>query len=107
MPGLRLTTSQARRLWGLDSETCVWLLTNLVEACFLSPTSSGLLHDVMRPPGRPPLSPERIAAAVASRATNKATSKRSIAHAPWCRCGRTFSRAVLHVPRMGASPDET
>ena len=35
MPGLRLTRRQARRLWGLDEETCIRILDWLVEAKFL------------------------------------------------------------------------
>lgn len=35
MPGLRLTRPQARRLWGLDEETCTRILHVLVEAKFL------------------------------------------------------------------------
>ena len=35
MPGLRLTPPQARRLWGLDDETCAQILDVLVEARFL------------------------------------------------------------------------
>jgi DNA-binding IclR family transcriptional regulator len=36
MPGMRLTSSQASRLWGLDSPTCQNLLDTLVEARFLT-----------------------------------------------------------------------
>ncbi len=35
MPGLRLTFQQARRLWGLDEETCGCLLDMLVVSGFL------------------------------------------------------------------------
>jgi hypothetical protein len=35
MPGLRLTVSQARRLWDLDTKLCESLLFTLVEARFL------------------------------------------------------------------------
>lgn len=35
MPGLRLTFQQARRLWGLDEETCACLLDTLVGCGFL------------------------------------------------------------------------
>lgn len=35
MPGLRLTFQQARRLWGLDEETCASLLDTLVVSGFL------------------------------------------------------------------------
>ncbi len=36
MPGLRLTSAQAQRLWGLDRPTCDAVLTALVNAKFLS-----------------------------------------------------------------------
>ena len=35
MPGLRLTTSQAQRLWGLDREICETVLQSLVSEKFL------------------------------------------------------------------------
>ena len=35
MPGLRLTSAQAQRLWGLDEQTCAQLLTSLTEDRFL------------------------------------------------------------------------
>jgi hypothetical protein len=38
MPGLRLTSRQAERLWGLDEETCAHLLDALLEAGFLQRT---------------------------------------------------------------------
>jgi DNA-binding IclR family transcriptional regulator len=41
MPGLQLTTDQARRLWGLDALTCQRLLRVLVDARFLSRTPDG------------------------------------------------------------------
>jgi DNA-binding IclR family transcriptional regulator len=41
MPGLQLTTDQARRLWGLDALTCQRLLRVLVEARFLARTPDG------------------------------------------------------------------
>ena len=41
MPGLRLTESQARRLWGLDSISCQSLLDALVDAKFLFRTQDG------------------------------------------------------------------
>ena len=37
-PGLRLTSAQARRLWGLDPPTCEALLRTLVDAKFLRRT---------------------------------------------------------------------
>jgi hypothetical protein len=36
MPGLRLTSQQARRLWGLDEPTCREILDFLVDAKFLA-----------------------------------------------------------------------
>ena len=41
MPGLRLTSDQARRLWGLDARTCQWLLCALVDTHFLKRTADG------------------------------------------------------------------
>jgi hypothetical protein len=41
MPGLRLTTPQARRLWGLDAASCDALLGALVDANFLFRTRDG------------------------------------------------------------------
>jgi len=41
MPGLQVTTDQARRLWGLDAQTCQRLLGVLVEARFLARTPEG------------------------------------------------------------------
>ena len=41
MPGLRLTSAQAQRLWGLDREACDALLGALVDAKFLFKTRDG------------------------------------------------------------------
>ena len=41
MPGLRLTASQARRLWGLDLSVCESVLSALVAQHFLTLTSDG------------------------------------------------------------------
>jgi hypothetical protein len=41
MPDLRLTHSQARRLWGLDDGVCARVLTALVDDCFLRITGDG------------------------------------------------------------------
>jgi hypothetical protein len=38
MPGLALSKPQARRLWGLDGDTCDLLLDELVNAHFLRKT---------------------------------------------------------------------
>jgi hypothetical protein len=41
MPGLRLTSAQAQRLWGLDRRTCEELLSALTRAQFLARTRDG------------------------------------------------------------------
>lgn len=41
MPGLKLTEAQARRLWNLDSDTCSFVLTTLLEQRFLKRTTKG------------------------------------------------------------------
>jgi len=41
MPGLRLTMSQAQRLWGLDERTCHVLLEHLVDTKFLCRSTHG------------------------------------------------------------------
>jgi hypothetical protein len=41
MPGLRLTSAQAQRLWGLDGRTCEELLTTLTRLHFLARTRDG------------------------------------------------------------------
>lgn len=41
MPGLRLTSAQAQRLWGLDRDVCDTLLSALVDAKFLNQTRDG------------------------------------------------------------------
>jgi hypothetical protein len=41
MPGLRLTSAQARRLWGLDADACANALRVLVESGFLRRTDAG------------------------------------------------------------------
>jgi len=47
MPGLRLTPSQAQRLWNLRSETCEAVLTRLVESkvLFRAPDGSFIRWD--------------------------------------------------------------
>jgi len=42
MPGLRLSTAQAQRLWSLDAATCTAVLGSLLDDCFLTRTSTGL-----------------------------------------------------------------
>jgi DNA-binding GntR family transcriptional regulator len=41
MPGLSLSSDQARRLWGLDERVCREVLTALVESGFLRRTPQG------------------------------------------------------------------
>jgi hypothetical protein len=41
MPGLRLTSAQAQRLWGLERDVCDALLAALVDARFLAKTRDG------------------------------------------------------------------
>ena len=41
MPGLRLSSAQAQRLWGLDRRTCEELLIVLAAANFLARTKDG------------------------------------------------------------------
>ena len=50
MPGLRLTTAQAQRLWGLDRGACDALLGALVDAKFLFRTRDGAFvrSDIIR-----------------------------------------------------------
>jgi hypothetical protein len=57
MPGLRLTTEQAQRLWGLDQQSCCDILAELVATSFLIRTADGRYarpsEDVVRfPPAR-------------------------------------------------------
>jgi hypothetical protein len=42
MPGLRVTSEQAQRLWGLDRDTCLTVLGALVDSSFLYRTSRGM-----------------------------------------------------------------
>jgi hypothetical protein len=41
MPGMRLTPQQAKRLWGLDEQTCLTLLQILVDEKFLARSREG------------------------------------------------------------------
>ena len=43
MPGLRLTLTQAARLWGLDHQTCRAVVDALVGTSFLRWTPMGLV----------------------------------------------------------------
>jgi hypothetical protein len=51
MPGLRLTSEQARRLWRLDETACEAVLGALVDARFLARTRDGafIRHDTSSP----------------------------------------------------------
>jgi len=51
MPGLRLTTAQAQRLWGLERDVCEKLLAALVDTKFLCRTRDGAF---VRPEGTVP-----------------------------------------------------
>jgi hypothetical protein len=46
MPGLRLTLTQASRLWGLDEGACRYVIDVLVRASFLRWTPGGTLARV-------------------------------------------------------------
>jgi hypothetical protein len=54
MPGLRLTTAQACRLWQLDAKTCETVLARLLDEHFLHCTRDGAY--VAFPETRPYLS---------------------------------------------------
>lgn len=41
MPGLKLTVSQAQRLWGMDRSTCEALIEELTASRFLARTRDG------------------------------------------------------------------
>jgi predicted transcriptional regulator of viral defense system len=41
MPGLKLTEHQARRLWGLDRNTCRVVLATLIDQGFLKRSPNG------------------------------------------------------------------
>jgi hypothetical protein len=44
MPGLRVTASQAQRLFGLDAITCDDVLAGLLQSGFLSRTVDGMFR---------------------------------------------------------------
>ena len=52
MPGLRLLPEQARRLWGLDAQTCGHLLQALVERGFLCRRADGTYGRLTDDPSR-------------------------------------------------------
>jgi hypothetical protein len=60
MPGLRVTEAQARRLWGLDADSCGALLQELIHSNFLFRTRDGAFMRVehsapLKAALRPPL----------------------------------------------------
>jgi Fic family protein len=61
MPGLRLTRPQAQRLWGLDEQTCVKLLDQLVDLKFLVVGANGNYMRLAE--GSPSPQPKRLAKA--------------------------------------------
>jgi hypothetical protein len=52
MPGLRLQPEQARRLWGLDAQTCGHLLQALVDRGFLCRRADGTYGRLTDDPSR-------------------------------------------------------
>lgn len=54
MPGLRLTSQQAQRLWGLDEGTCLRLLEFLVDAKFLCRPGHGMYTRLTDSHAHPP-----------------------------------------------------
>ena len=52
MPGLRLRPEQARRLWGLDAQTCSRLLQALVDSGFLYRGADGTYGRLTAGPSR-------------------------------------------------------
>ena len=52
MPGLRLQPEQARRLWGLDAQTCGRLLQALVDRGFLCRRPDGTYGRLTDDPSR-------------------------------------------------------
>ena len=52
MPGLRLLPEQARRLWGLDAQTCSHLLQALVDRGFLCRRADGTYGRLTEDPSR-------------------------------------------------------
>src|ERR1700681_1086272 len=70
MPGLRVTEAQARRLWGLDADSCGALLQELVHSNFLFRTRDGAFmrveHTAPVKAALPPPVPTSVALACAS-----------------------------------------
>ena len=69
MPGLRLTTAQAQRLWGLERDVCESLLAALVDTKFLCRTRDGAY---IRPEGALPTHFSRRLAAVKNKVASVA-----------------------------------
>jgi hypothetical protein len=59
MPGLRLTSAQAQRLWGLDAQTCSAVLDDLVGSKFLARSNDGKYMRLAEG-GLPPLRMARV-----------------------------------------------
>ena len=74
MPGLRLTSEQAQRLWGLDRESCSEILTELVATNFLARTADGRYARASEGIVRFP--PVRMARASLAAGRSKAVRKR-------------------------------
>ena len=49
MPGLKLTLSQAVRLWGVDERTCEAVIDRLTESKFLARTRDGAIVRRLQP----------------------------------------------------------
>jgi hypothetical protein len=75
MPGLNLTTPQARRLWGLDCATCDAALAALVKAQFLSRTPEGLFVMVTRPDQKTRSGSTDVSAPVGPQGRSQVTSR--------------------------------
>jgi hypothetical protein len=67
MPGLRLTSAQAQRLFGVDAATCTTAFQVLIEAGFLRRTDGG--QYVRLTEGSATLPPLRMAKADLNRST--------------------------------------
>ena len=70
MPGLRLTSKQAQRLWGLDEQACLNLLEFLVDAKFLCRPGHGAysrLFDGHTDPPRPRMTKADVAESMSVR----------------------------------------
>jgi hypothetical protein len=70
MPGMRLTLSQAKRLWGLDEQTCAQALELLITDRFLSRRPDGTYTRLTD--GAPPYPPRRMVKANLTTAQTRA-----------------------------------